>query len=187
MKFVLILLSAINIFGCLSANADEAALYDPIVRADEALSRVLKMTDNAISLTLQPLNKQLPRTVSLRFPAYIRATAGQLTLTSAQRNLTLDAKAGNLYTVSVKPDGSWLLMQDKKINKKGKSMLALYNFSNSRNLSLKTSNGKTSIISDIAPASSGQREINAMALHMAIYSGEGIAVVIMPSINNTRI
>ncbi|NRA83142.1 MAG: alginate O-acetyltransferase AlgF, partial [Gammaproteobacteria bacterium] len=82
-----------------------------------------------------------------------------------------------------------------------------------KTLPLKTTNGKTSIIADIAPDHLGFREINAMALNMAIFNGsiklretnqqqlhkdrvtniaiidseQGIAIAIMLSNTNTRI
>ena len=91
-------------------------------------------------------------------------------------------------------------------------MLALYNFSTSKKLSLKTTNGRTLIIKSIAPDHLGYREINAIALNMGIFyeniklreivqqlqkdtvhniaiidSEDGIAIAIMPSNTNTRI
>lgn len=213
MKSFFKLIGALIISSSFAVSANEAALYAPQVEADEALIRVLNLSEHRLSMVISSLNKEIKNTASLRFSHYIRAEAGRLVLQLNQASIEVDAKAGSRYTLVYKPDSSLQVIEDISKFSKGKSMLALYNFSSYAELTLSTANGKIEIIPDVAPDSVGYRELNAVGLNMGIFDGKvkiketqklqlqqdkvhniavidsknGIAFTIMTSNTNTRI
>ncbi|MCL1079023.1 hypothetical protein D5R81_13700 [Parashewanella spongiae] len=169
MKCFIRLITALLLISTSNAYSNETALYDPQVKANEALVRVLNLTEHSIVANFVSVNKKINNTASFTFSSYIRVRAGQNNFSINGHELSIDVKQGQFYTVVTKPDGNLTFAVDKKINKKGKSMIAVYNYSKAKTLSLKTANGKVTIIENVKPNATGYREINALSINMGIF------------------
>lgn len=158
-----------------SVLADDGALYDPTVKDDEALVRVLNLTNDTVTTTLLPVNKEIKNVSSFDFSHYIRVKRGKVEMNINGKDSMLvkeiNVRSGAYYTIALKVGGELSVIQDPIIKKKGKAMLALYNFTHKETLDLKTSNGKINIIKNVSKGKSGYREINAVSLNMAIFDG----------------
>ncbi len=76
-------------------------------------------------------------------------------------------KAGKFYTQL-----NGMAFEDPVSDNRAKASLVFYNLTDHEKLSLKTADGQTAIIEDIAPFTNGGREVNAVSLSMAAFTEE---------------
>lgn len=163
--FVMLMLSAFAVSG------EDEGLYDPVVGADEALIRVLNLETKALTITIS--DKVITDIAPSSFSQYIRVKAGEVVIEGdrilSSAGVKMKAKAA--YTVAIRDQNIVKAIEDSTISKRGKAMLALYNFSQASAVTLKTLDGKTAIVADVGLEARGHREVNAIKIQMAVFSG----------------
>ncbi len=170
MKFLTITLFAI-LFP-IAAAADDAELYDPKVNEDEGLIRVLNLTGKNSTLAINGAPAIFRKIPPYNFTDYIVTKEGRKTLQLGAASLDVVIERGATSTFTVLPNGKIKALHDAVIGKKGKSLITLYNFTDNLPLTLKTANGKTTIIEPVQPASSNHREINPVKIAPAVFSDQ---------------
>ena len=160
----------VTLSGSASVIAEEGELYDPKIKDDEALVRVLNLSEGTTQLALAKGGVKLPKVQPFAFSDYIVVKEGARTFTVGDKKLQKHIGRGTTSTIVFDQGDALTMLSDQSIAKKGKSMIAFYNFANDKNLSLKTANGKTPIVADIAANSSGYREINPVRLKTAVFA-----------------
>lgn len=157
--------------------SDEEAFFGPRVSAEEGLVRVLNLVSEPVSVALETqigakaFQEALPKR---RFSPYIRVQSGEARLfvsspeSKARLLATIRVHSGALYTVVVRRSGVSIL-EDVQVSKRGKALVAFYNFSEEAGLSLKTADGKMSIVPAVGQGASGHRQVNAISLDMGLF------------------
>lgn len=149
------------------AAAQEEGLYAPAPPADAAFVRVLNAGEGALEpvldeATYDPLaaGSVSPYRVVLGGPAEL--SAGSVTA-------TLELQAGRFYTVVVTDEAN--LLTDPTLQNRAQALLLLYNVS-SGPVNLKTADGATDVIPDVAPGEVGSIEVNPIAVALGAFAGD---------------
>ncbi|TVQ36628.1 MAG: hypothetical protein EA384_13800 [Spirochaetaceae bacterium] len=105
-----------------------------------------------------------PLTVS----AYRPLTPGIHQVMVSGLNAELIPRRGNYYTVVVSGDRLHVL-QDTAHTRPDRAQLVLYNFSDAEHLALRTADGATPVIEEVAAGGAGVIEVNAVAVELALF------------------
>jgi Alginate O-acetyl transferase AlgF len=166
-----ILLASVALLGfALPASANDAALYDAPPPPNSAFVRLIdargttgleaSLGEKAVTLSQSAVS------------GYTIAPAGILNVVAGDVGGEVTIEAGKFYTIALFANGSPapLLLEDKVIGNPAKSGVYLYNFS-AEHATLFAPKQKVAVIENIAAASSGFREINAVTLDLDIKAG----------------
>lgn len=85
---------------------------------------------------------------------------------------TLELSAGRFYTVVV-TDGANLI-EDPSLSNRAKTLLLLYNLSDEA-VTLKTADGSTEVIPEVASGLSGSVEVNPITVALGVFAGDTAA------------
>ena len=114
--------------------------------------------------------------------SYAAATPGGIGIYYPVPNGKAEIQLGDLkISESVKPDGRYTAVQmDGKLTlleetpntNKIKTSVMLFNLSSSKDVTLKTADGKTVVIEPVQPGAVGSRSVNAVKIGFSVYAGE---------------
>lgn len=153
-----------------NVRANEEALYGPVAPPGSAFIRLF---NNAPSTALSAIigGKQLDVDGAYSASGYQFLPAGEysLEMKSLSRQLTLDAD--HYYTAYVDASGKIAVVEGRGFDQRKKALIAFYNLTASP-LSLKTANGKGTVVADVASNESGFREVNAVKIGLAAFINE---------------
>jgi alginate O-acetyltransferase complex protein AlgF len=164
--------------SCTFAFADDEELYEPKVKDNEGLIRVLNLSEKVVSLSLNGGGTKLFSIKPFSFSDYVVFKEGAQIFLVGERQVEKNVERGSSTTLVIDNNSSVTLLEDKRIIKNGKSMISFYNFTRSNNLSLKTANGKTTIIADTVANTSGYREINPVRLKSTVFSDTTVIKIV---------
>ncbi len=153
------------------ALADDAGLYDPVAPEGSAFIRVLKLFEAeelGVTLNGKTFEPLAPYSISSYF-IFDDGDLHAMTEKNAPEE-SFRIKAGAFYTLKINKDSTFILLEDPVNDNRAKAQILFYNGSDRDNLSLKTANGRISIIKDINPDTVGARQINPVKLDMGVYN-----------------
>ena len=107
-----------------------------------------------------------PPLTALHFIEFLKALSQHRT---SQCSQIKTLKEGQYYTALQRGDTGRVVLKDPTTNDRAKALLVFYNATTRENLSLKTSDGKISIIEGVAPWQNASREINAVRIGFSIH------------------
>lgn len=148
--------------------ANDGGLYGPAAPAGSAFIRVFNASDADFDARVG--NETISDVGAWQASEFIFLPAGTHPLAAGDVSQSLDLAADRYYTAVVGADGVRLVDDDNTGNKL-KALLILYNMAGSA-LSLRTQDGKTVVIPDVAKNGSGKREVNPTKVQLAVYSGD---------------
>jgi alginate O-acetyltransferase complex protein AlgF len=153
----------------LPAQANEAALYGPTAPKGSAFVRLFNAGEQSTSAELGSLRFDdiAPRASS----AFSFLPAGAYTATVAGKSNPVTLSPNQYHTLVNLPQGGAKLVVDPSFKNRQKALVRLQNLS-STPLSLKTQDGKTAVIEQVAPQAHGDREINPVKVGLALYQGD---------------
>lgn len=171
MKKISFYLLAVSLLLPLSAQAQDAGLYDPVAPAGSAFVRFIN--NGATEAALKPVvqTKTFEEASFGEATAYVPVRGGQtatikLGAVSAEQPLV----AGGYYTAILQ--GTTLkVVTDDALSNPAKAMIAFYNLSNHPNLTLKTADGATEVVAPVAQQAGGYRLINGVRVALSVYDG----------------
>ncbi|NER59334.1 alginate O-acetyltransferase [Pseudomonas sp. MAFF212428] len=145
------------------SNAD---LYDAVAPADSAFVRVLNLSERSIDVTLS--GKVNPQKVAAgQLSGYRFTPAGAHRIAIGSQAIEPQLKANAASTVVY--DGQGLtLIADKYVNEPKKAQIAFYNLTPAQ-VTLKTVDGKTSVIDPLGKDQTGSRLVNEIKIGFAAY------------------
>lgn len=149
------------------AAGQEEGLYAPAPPADAAFVRIFNATSEDVNPTLGAVTYEaLPQGSA---SPYQVVTQGANTLTAGPVTSTLELSAGRFYTVVLTDSAN--LIEDPSLSNRAKTLLLLYNLSDEA-VTLKTADGSTEVIPEVASGLSGSVEVNPVAVALGVFSGE---------------
>ena len=151
-----------------AAQADEAALYAPSAPAGSAFIRAFNADTQNLDIRLGNLSLNDIDTRTSSDFSYL--PAGSYNASSGSQTLPVKLASAQHYTLVQLPGGQLQLRDEPAFSNKQKALVRLQNLSDSA-LSLKTADGKTEVIPQVAGKASGEREINPLKVRLALYAG----------------
>lgn len=154
----------------LSLNAfagGDSALY-PVAPKGSAFVRVYNASSSEITPSIGPgkFTAVSPSSSS----AYSFVPGGSYTAQLGAKSLPVTLSSDKYYTV-VNETSQPKLVEESKFDNKAKSRIDVQNLTD-KPLTLKTADGKTDVVPNVAPSKSGSREINPVKVSLALYSGD---------------
>lgn len=152
-----------------AAQADEAALYAPTAPPGSAFVRAFNADTADIDVTVGSLSLNdigAHDSSEFRF-----LPAGSYSASTGTKDLPVKLDSNQYYTLVQMPGGQLQLREEPPFAGKQKALLRLQNLSDSP-LTLKTADGKTDVITQVAGKASGEREINPLKVRLALFAGD---------------
>jgi len=154
-------------FCSLWAVAQDEGLYAPAPPPDAAFVRVVNAGEGDVTPTLGDTAFQT-LTYSTASP-YQVVLQGSADLTAGGVTDTFELQAGRFYTVIVGEDAA--LIEDPTLENRAQTLLLLYNTS-AEPVNLKTADGATDVIPDVAPGEVGSIPVNPILVAFGAFSGD---------------
>ena len=150
-----------------AAAAQDEGLYAPAPPADAAFVRVLNAGASELTPTLgeTAFGALAAGTVS----PYRVVLQGSAELSAGDVTSALEVEAGRFYTVIVTDEAA--LLEDPALQNRAQALLLLYNVS-AAPVSLKTADGATDVIPEVAPGEVGSVEVNAISVAFGAFAGD---------------
>lgn len=151
-----------------AAHADEAALYEPSAPPGSAFVRAYNADTESLDVRVGNVN--LNNIDSRDSSDFNYLAAGSYNLSSGNQTLPVKLVSEQFYTLVQLPGGQLQLRDEPPYEGRHKALLRLQNLSDSP-LTLKTADGKTEVITQVAGKASGEREINPLKVRLALFAG----------------
>ncbi len=149
--------------------ADDS-LYDPVAPDGSAFIRVFqgKSLKGPVIVGGKKLN--VPGRQGLSHYIYLPAGSHQVKGIPGLNSVNLTEKAFYTLLVSSSSGKGGRLVKDQSLQTKTKALIQFYNLDTKRTVSLKTSNGKVTVIDSLQPGQVGFRQINAVKVPLALFA-----------------
>lgn len=167
------MIAALCLLALLTSNtisAGDGGLYGPAAPPGSAFIRVFNASD-ADDIQAKVGNQTIPDIRAWNASEFIFLPAGTHRVAAAGGEASLALAPGRYYTAVAGPGGVRLLDNDNTGNRL-KAQLILYNLTGDSALSLRTQDGATTVIGDVAKDASGKREVNPAKVQLAVYAGD---------------
>jgi alginate O-acetyltransferase complex protein AlgF len=157
------------LFFCLNAQANEDALYGPTAPAGSAFIRMVNLSAHDLS-EISAGNEKFRSVDAFSGTAYKFMSPGNIMINTTGLNKTVQLSGDRYYSFVIMDEGKTTLIEDLGKTDPRKALISLYNLSALPLISLKTSDGKISVIDNTGPASRQDRAINPVKLSLAIFT-----------------
>ena len=170
-KLVLVSLrSFMSLLLCLaSASAQDEGLYAPAPPADAAFVRVLHAAEGVGEITSSLGETDFEALSYGSVSPYRVVLQGTAELSVGSVTGALELSAGRFYTVVLTDTAT--LLEDPTLQNRAQTLLVLYNVSGNP-VNLKTADGSTDVIPEVAPGGLGSIEVNPISVAFGAFSGE---------------
>ncbi len=163
--------------GMLQAHAGDAALYGPKAPKGSAFVRAYNAGNAELDVNVGEV--QLKQVAPLGSSDFKFLPAGSYQARVGSTALPVKLDAAHYYTLVNQTGGAPRLVEEPAFTNKQKAMLRVQNLSDSK-LSVKTADGKTPVVADVAPNGRGDREINPVKVGLALYAGDNKVADLKP-------
>lgn len=162
------------------AGADDEGIYGANAPPQSAFVRLFNASGGPLAgatLDGAPLDDLAPYEASeFEFTA-----PGSHTLSAGGVKESVSLEKNRYYTAVLR-DGKISLIGNERYRNRMKALVLLYNLLDSGPVSLKTADGRTTVIEAVKPNASGGREINAVKTALAVYEGNSERVQVKPMV-----
>ncbi len=158
--------------GLLSAQAfagGDAALYGPTAPKGSAFVRVYNAGNQEVSASVG--NTNLNEIAPLASSDFSFMPQGDYSAKIGSKTVPVKLASDHYYTVVNNTNGNPQLVEEPPFKNKQKSLVRVQNLSD-KPLTLKTADGKTDVVKDVAAKGTGEREINPVKVSLALYEGD---------------
>ena len=165
LRFLAVLLIGF-LFVDAQVSAQEEGLYAPAPPADAAFVRVLNAAEGDFTASLGDTDFG-----TLAYGAvspYRVVPQGASELSAGSVAETLELAAGRFYTVVL--DDTATLVEDPTLENRAQALLVLYNVS-TQPVDLKTADGATAVIPEVAPGEVGSIAVNPISVAFGAFAG----------------
>jgi alginate O-acetyltransferase complex protein AlgF len=151
------------------AFAGDAALYGPTAPKGSTFVRVYNATNAEVSATVG--NTSLSEVPALGSSDFSFMPQGDYSAKIGSNTLPVKLASDHYYTIVNNTAGAPQLVEEPPFKNKQKSLVRVQNLSD-KSLSLKTADGKTAVVPDVAAKGRGEREINPVKVSLALFEGD---------------
>lgn len=167
---MILALAALALMTSFVAPAGDGGLYGPTAPPGSAFIRVFNASD-ADDLETRVGNETISDVGSWKASEFIFLPAGTHQLSGGGASKSVSLSAERFYTAVV-GGGTVRLLDNDNTGSKLKALVILYNLTGNAGLSLRTQDGATVVIPDVANEASGKREVNPAKVQLAVYKGD---------------
>jgi alginate O-acetyltransferase complex protein AlgF len=158
------------------AQAGEDALYAAEAPDGAAFIRVVNASVSGSLPEVRIGDKSIRDVQPVTASSYIYLPEGTYKITVGKKTEPLAMEKDQFYTAVVLSSGELKILKDKAFQNPRKALISFYNLTDSNGISLKTSDGKVSVIDPVEALSEASREINAVKVTLGAFSdGETVA------------
>jgi alginate O-acetyltransferase complex protein AlgF len=166
---MILALAAVALMTSVVAPAGDGGLYGPTAPPGSAFIRVFNASD-ADDLETRIGNETIADVGAWKASEFIFLPAGTHQVNGGGASKSVSLSADRYYTAVIGGGNVRLLDADNTGNKL-KALVILYNLTGD-GVSLRTHDGKTVVIPDVASDASGKREVNPAKVQLAVYKGD---------------
>lgn len=155
------------------AGAQDEGLYAPAPPADAAFVRVLNAAEDNGDVTASLGDTGFEALAYGAVSPYRVVLQGAAELRAGSVSATLELAAGRFYTVVLEDaalEDAATLLQDPTLENRAQTLLVLYNVS-TQPVNLKTADGMTAVIPDVAPGELGSVAVNPISVAFGAFAG----------------
>ncbi len=153
-------------FGAFAGG--EGALYGPQAPKGSTFVRAYNAGSGELSVSVG--NATLNDISPLGSSDFKFLPPGNYTAKVGSQSLPVKLDPDSYYTLVSQPGGQPRLVPEPPFKNKQKALVRVQNLSG-KALTLKTADGKTEVVSNVAPQSHGDREINPVKVNLALFDG----------------
>lgn len=169
MRIIFIVISLLTSVGAL---AGDEALYGKPPPPDAVFFRVLNLSSETLEVKLQ--GNVLINLDSQSVSPYGFASSGQVDIALNGKAMSLPGPAKSQYTlVYSTSEEAPLQIEEELFDNKRQARLAVYNLSTVPNVTLKSVDGKHTIIENVALGDAETRDVRAIKIATAVHDAEG--------------
>ena len=154
----------------LLTSAQEEGLYAPAPPADAAFVRVLNASEGGETTTSLG-DTDFEALAYGAVSPYRVVLQGATALSAGSVSETVELAAGRFYTVVL--DDAATLVEDPALENRAQALLVLYNVSE-KPVNLKTADGATAVIPDVAPGEVGSIAVNPISVAFGAFADETV-------------
>lgn len=169
----------------LSAQAGEDALYAAEAPDGATFIRVVNADVSGTIPQAEIGGKAIKDIAPMDASPYIYLPAGTYELSVGDQAAPVTMEKNRFYTAVVLDSGELKILSDKTFKNPRKALVSFYNLTGDGGISLKTADGKVSVIEPLGPVSVGNREINAVKISLGAFA-DGETVALTPPVNLQR-
>jgi alginate O-acetyltransferase complex protein AlgF len=166
---MILALAAVALMTSVVAPAGDGGLYGPTAPPGSAFIRVFNASD-ADDLETRIGNETVADVGAWKASDFIFLPAGTHQINGGGASKSVSLSADRYYTAVI-GGGSVRLLDADNTGNKLKALVILYNLTGD-GVSLRTHDGKTVVIPDVASDASGKREVNPAKVQLAVYKGD---------------
>jgi alginate O-acetyltransferase complex protein AlgF len=145
-------------------------LYSPAPPADSAFVRVVNASAGA-SIQVSAGNITLASKLAYgTVSAYRVVKQGMTGFDAAGKHTDLKLEAGRFYTLALER-GRWASVTDRSSADINKARIGVYNFSDRKDVSLKTADGQVALLENLEPDGYELVQVNPVRAQLAVFSG----------------
>ncbi|MDE1164964.1 MAG: alginate O-acetyltransferase AlgF [Pseudomonas sp.] len=163
------LLAAAGLMSAQAFAGGDAALYGPTAPKGSAFVRVYNASNQEVSASVG--NTSLNEIAPLASSDFSFMPQGDYSAKVGSQALPVKLAGDHYYTVVNNTSGAPQLVEEPPFKNKQKSLVRVQNLSD-KALTLKTADGKTDVVKDVAAKGRGEREINPVKVSLALYEGD---------------
>jgi len=152
-----------------AAGAGDEGVYGPAAPPNSAFLRVFNATPQG-SAEAHVADKIIADIPDFGASEFVFLPPGAHTLTVAGKSLPVTLDRNRYYTAALTTDGIRLIDNERFTNRL-KSLVILYNLTDSPALNLRASDGRA-VVEPVSPSKAGSREVNAVKVNLDLYDGD---------------
>lgn len=163
---------ALGAFSPAMAEGDEG-LYDDVPPEGSVFIRFIhaqKSSTSEIHPSVNGRERDGARLGAVK--PYSVAPNGPVSVSFGGAEETFEAEPGAHYSVILQEDGSLRIEKDPEASDPLKAQIILYNFTGRDDISVRTADGKVTVIGPLASGSFEDRAVNPIKVSFAVYAGD---------------
>lgn len=153
----------------LSAFAGDSALYGPVAPKGSSFVRVYNASNAEVSATVGSTN--ISDVAPLASSDFSFMPGGDYSAKVGSQTVPVKLASDHYYTLVNNVSGQPQLIEEPPFKNKQKSLVRVQNLTD-KALTLKTADGKTEVVPNVAAKGRGEREINPVKVTLALFEGD---------------
>ncbi|AYC31880.1 alginate O-acetyltransferase AlgF [Pseudomonas cavernae] len=158
-----------GLFTWQAQAASDAALYGPTAPKGSAFVRLYNASNQEVSANVG--NTKLDDVGPLGSSDFSFLPGGSYSAQVGSQRVPVKLGPDRYYTLVNLPGAQPQLVEEPPFKNKQKALLRVQNLSDTP-LTLKTADGKTPVVENVAPQGHGDREINPVKVDLALFAGD---------------
>lgn len=163
------LVAGLSVLSVPAFAGGDAALYGPTAPKGSTFVRVYNASNAEVSATVGSTN--LSDIAPLASSDFSFMPGGDYSAKVGSQTLPVKLAGDHYYTLVNNASGAPQLIEEPPFKNKQKSLVRVQNLSD-KPLTLKTADGKTEVVPNVAAKGRGEREINPVKVSLALYEGD---------------